>query len=76
MLAELEEILMEMRAEIVKVREANREHSRHERSDEYAQNTMYITGVYKGMSIVSDFVRKEINQMDKWADLKSKEIND
>jgi len=67
-LAEMEQILNDLREEIEVTREKNREFSRQNQNDEYAQNTMYMVGIYKSMSIISDFIRRELKMMDKWAD--------
>ncbi len=75
MLAELEQILNKMRAEIVDVREQNRKHSRKHNNDVYAENTMYIAGIYKAMSIISDFIRQELDLLDKWSDEEEKRIS-
>ena len=52
MLAELEQILNKMRDEIVQTREQNRKHGREHSNEVYAENTMYIAGIYKAMSII------------------------
>ena len=75
MLAELEQILNELREEIRVTREKNREYSRQNKNTEYSQNTMYMVGIYKSMSIISDFIKRELKIMDKWADKESKRIN-
>ncbi len=75
MLAELEQILNELREEIRATREKNREYSRRNKNAEYSQNTMYMVGIYKSMSIISDFIKRELKIMDKWADKESKRIN-
>jgi len=74
-LAELEQILNELREEIRATREKNREYSRRNKNAEYSQNTMYMVGIYKSMSIITDFIKKELTIMDKWADKESKRIN-
>tara|TARA_R100000656_G_scaffold92139_1_gene66861 strand:+ start:281 stop:511 length:231 start_codon:yes stop_codon:yes gene_type:complete len=74
-LAELEQILNELREEIRATREKNREFSRQNKNAEYSQNTMYMVGIYKSMSIITDFIKKELTIMDKWADKESKRIN-
>jgi len=74
-LAELEQILNELREEIRATREKNREYSRRNKNAEYSQNTMYMVGIYKSMSIISDFIKRELKVMDKWADEESKRIN-
>jgi|TARA_R110000824_G_scaffold82900_1_gene207975 hypothetical protein len=74
-LAELEQILNELREEIRATREKNREYSRRNKNAEYSQNTMYMVGIYKSMSIISDFIKRELKIMDKWADKESKRIN-
>ena len=75
MLAELEQILNKMRYEITEVREQNRVHSRKNNNEVYAENTMYIAGIYKAMSIVSDFIREELDLLDKWSDAEEKRIS-
>ncbi len=75
MLAELEQVLNKMRDEIVDVREQNRVHSRKNNNEVYAENTMYIAGIYKAMSIISDFIREELDLLDKWSDAEEKRIS-
>lgn len=75
MLAELEQILNKMRDEITEVREQNRVHSRKNNNEVYAENTMYIAGIYKAMSIISDFIREELDLLDKWSDAEEKRIS-
>ena len=75
MLAELEQILNKMRDEIMEVREQNRVHSRKNNNEVYAENTMYIAGIYKAMSIISDFIREELDLLDKWSDAEEKRIS-
>ena len=75
MLAELEQILNKMRDEITEVREQNRVHSRKNNNEVYAENTMYIAGIYKAMSIVSDFIREELDLLDRWSDTEEKRIS-
>ena len=75
MLAELEQILNKMLDEIMEVREQNRVHSRKNNNEVYAENTMYIAGIYKAMSIISDFIRQELDLLDKWSDEKQKGIS-
>ncbi len=75
MLAELEQILNKMRDEIMEVREQNRVHSRKNNNEVYAENTMYIAGIYKAMSIISDFIRQELDLLDTWSDEKQKGIS-
>ena len=41
----------------------------------YAENTMYIAGIYKAMSIISDFIRQELDLLDKWSDSEEKRIS-
>lgn len=76
MLAELEDILTELRAEVKNAREKNRGFSRMNKNIEYAEQTMYIAGIYKSMSVISDFVRKELQELDKWSDEQSTQVND
>ena len=75
MLAELEQILNKMRDEIMEVREQNRVHSRKNNNEVYAENTMYIAGIYKAMSIISDFIRQELDLLDKGSDSEEKRIS-
>ena len=76
MLAELEQVLDKLRDEIVVTREKNRDFLRKNHGDDYAQNTLYIVGLYKAMSIVSGLIRAELDAMDIWADNESGRIND
>ena len=76
MLAELEDILTELRAEVKNAREKNRGFSRMNKNIEYAEQTMYIAGIYKSMSVISDFIRKVVQELDKWSDEQSTQIND
>lgn len=76
MLAELEDILTELRAEVKNAREKNRGFSRMNKNVEYAEQSMYIAGIYKSMSVISDFIRKEVQELDKWSDEQSTQIND
>lgn len=76
MLAELEDILTELRAEVKNAREKNRGFSRMNKNIEYAEQTMYIAGIYKSMSVISDFIRKEVQELDKWSDEQSTQVND
>ena len=39
------------------------------------KNTMYLAGLYKGLSIITDHVRDELNELDKWADDKQNDIS-
>jgi hypothetical protein len=75
-LAELEDILTELRAEVKNAREKNRGFSRMNKNIEYAEQTMYIAGIYKSMSVISDFIRKEVQELDKWSDEQSTQVND
>ena len=76
MLAELEEILTELRAEVQATRDKNREYSRMNKNVEYAEQTMYVAGIYKSMSVISDYIRRELNELDKWSELEFKRISD
>ena len=76
MLAELEQVLEKLRDEVNIAREKNRRLSRNNQNDDYSQNTMYMVGIYKAMSIVSDIIRSELDAMDMWSDDESKRIND
>ena len=76
MLAELEQVLEKLRDEISITREKNRGFSRNNQNDDYAQNTMYMVGIYKAMSIISDLIRSELDAMDIWSDDESERIND
>ena len=71
----MEQILNKMRDEIMEVREQNRVHSRKNNNEVYAENTMYIAGIYKAMSIISDFIRQELDLLDKWSDSEEKRIS-
>jgi hypothetical protein len=75
-LAELEQVLDKLRDEISVTREKNRGFSRNNQNNDYSQNTMYMVGIYKAMSIVSDLIRAELDAMDMWSDDESKRIND
>jgi|TARA_Y100000310_G_C20488778_1_gene718097 hypothetical protein len=75
-LAELEQVLEKLRDEVNIVREKNRRLSRNNQNDDYSQNTMYMVGIYKAMSIVLDIIRSELDAMDMWSDDESKRIND
>ena len=75
MLTELEQILNKMRNEIQDVREQNKKHSRKNKNTIYAENTMYIAGIYKAMSIISDFIGDELNELDKWSDKEEKKLS-
>mgnify|MGYP000167903170 FL=1 len=76
MLAELEQVLEKLRDEISITREKNRGFSRNNQNDDYSQNTMYMVGIYKAMSIISDLIRSELDAMDIWSDDESERIND
>ena len=76
MLAELEEILAELRAEVQAIRDKNREYSRMNKNVEYAEQTMYVAGIYKSMSVISDYIRRELKELDKWSELEFKRISD
>jgi len=75
-LAELEQVLKKLRDEIDITREKNRGFSRNNQNDDYSQNTMYMVGIYKAMSIISDLIRSELDAMDMWSDDESERIND
>jgi|TARA_R110000765_G_scaffold288325_1_gene384616 hypothetical protein len=75
-LAELEQVLEKLRDEIRVTREKNRGFSRSNQNGDYAQNTMYMVGIYKAMSIVSDLIRSELDEMDMWSDDESERISD
>jgi|TARA_Y100000401_G_C8218219_1_gene171922 cysteine sulfinate desulfinase/cysteine desulfurase-like protein len=74
-LAELEQILKKMRNEIQDVREQNKKNSREKKNTMYAENTMYIAGLYKAMSIISDFIKDELDELDKWSDKEEKKLS-
>ena len=76
MLAELEQVLDKLRDEIDITRNKNRDFLRNNHGDDYAQNTMYMVGIYKAMSIVLDIIRSELDAMDMWSDDESERIND
>jgi|TARA_R110000787_G_scaffold128675_1_gene240440 hypothetical protein len=75
-LAELEDILNELRAEVDDTRKKNKGFSRMNKNVEYAEHTMYIAGIYKSMSVISDHIRKELKELDKWSEAESKRISD
>tara|TARA_R110002153_G_scaffold437_3_gene2052 strand:- start:3144 stop:3374 length:231 start_codon:yes stop_codon:yes gene_type:complete len=75
-LAELEDILNELRAEVKEARDKNRGFSRMNKNVEYAEQTMYIAGIYKSMSVISDYIRRELKELDKWSEVESKRISD
>ena len=64
MIGELNEVMDEIRVEIGKTREENKDYS----GDRYAENTMYIAGLYKAMSIMSNKIRVELDALDKCSD--------
>lgn len=72
MIGELNEVMNEIRVEIDKVRKENRSHS----DSRYAENTMYIAGLYKAMSIMSSRIRKELDELDKWSDSQNDILKD
>ena len=76
MLAELEQVLGKLREEVNVSREKNRALSRMNQNEDYAKNTMYMVGIYKAMSIVSDLMRAELDEMDIWANDESERISD
>tara|TARA_R100001377_G_scaffold41219_1_gene23179 strand:+ start:352 stop:582 length:231 start_codon:yes stop_codon:yes gene_type:complete len=75
-LGELEKILAELREEINSSREKNRSFSRMNKNAEYAEHTMYIAGIYKSMSVISDHIRAELKSLNKWSEMESKRISD
>jgi|TARA_R110000765_G_scaffold377815_1_gene468763 hypothetical protein len=75
-LAELEQVLDKLRDEIDIAREKNRVFSKKNRDLDYANNTMYMAGIYKAMSVVSDLIRCQLDELDIWADKESKRISD
>ena len=75
MLGEYERILKDIRRETDVVREENRKNAKKNNSHQYSQNTMYMAGLYKAMSIVSDHIKRELNEYDKWADDKENDIS-
>lgn len=72
MIGELNEVMNEIRAEIKKVRQENKNHS----DKRYAENTMYIAGLYKAMSLMSVRIRKELDELDKWSDAQNNTFKD
>ena len=76
MLVLVETILEKIRNEITNVREENKAHSRANRNENYSENTMYMAGLYKALSIVVDSIEEEYKALNKWADEESKQIND
>jgi len=74
-LGEYERILKDIRHETDVVREENRKNARKNNSHQYSQNTMYMAGLYKAMSIVSDHIKRELSEYDKWADEHDNDIS-
>ena len=72
MIGELNEVMDEIRVEIGKTRKENKNYS----DSRYAENTMYIAGLYKAMSIMSKKIRSELDALDRWADAESKQLKD
>ncbi len=72
MIGELNEVMDELRVEIGKTRKENKNYS----DSRYAENTMYIAGLYKAMSIMSKKIRSELDALDRWADAESKQLKD
>ena len=72
MIGELNEVMNEIRAEIKKARQENKNHS----DKRYAENTMYIAGLYKAMSLMSVRIRKELDELDKWSDAQNNTFKD
>ena len=68
MLGEYERILKDIRHETDVVREENRKNARKNNSHQYSQNTMY-------MGIVSDHIKRELSEYDKWADEHDNDIS-
>ena len=71
-IGELNEVMDEIRVEIGKTRKENKNYS----DSRYAENTMYIAGLYKAMSIMSKKIRSELDALDRWADAESKQLKD
>jgi len=46
------------------------------RDENYSENTVYMAGLYKALSIVVDSIEEEYKALNKWADEESKQIND
>ena len=68
-------IIEQIQSEIVRIREANKKLLLKNSTLQYAENTMYLAGLYKGLSIVTDHVRDELKELDKWADDKQNDIS-
>ena len=75
MLANYDKIIEQIQAEIVRIREANKKLLLKNSTLQYAENTMYLAGLYMGLSIVTDNVRDELKELDKWADDKQNDIS-
>ena len=75
MLANYDKIIEQIQAEIVRIREANKKLLLKNSTLQYAENTMYLADLYKGLSIVTDHVRDELKELDKWADDKQNDIS-
>jgi|TARA_R100001129_G_scaffold78646_1_gene53500 hypothetical protein len=74
-LANYDKIIEQIQAEIKRIREANKKLLLKNSTLQYAENTMYLAGLYKGLSIITDHVRDELNELDKWADDKQNDIS-
>jgi hypothetical protein len=61
---ELNDVMDDLRAEVDRTRDENKEY----KGSRYAENTMYMAGLYKAMSIVSSRIRSELDELDKWSD--------
>jgi hypothetical protein len=61
---ELNDVMDDLRAEVDRTRDENKEY----KGNRYAENTMYMAGLYKAMSIVSSRIRSELDELDKWSD--------
>ncbi len=64
MIRELNDVMDDLRAEVDRTRDENKEY----KGNRYAENTMYMAGLYKAMSIVSSRIRRELDELDKWSD--------
>ena len=75
MLANYDKIIEQIQTEIKRIRDANKKLLLKNSTLQYAENTMYLAGLYKGLSIITDHVRDELNQLDKWAEDKQNDIS-
>lgn len=64
MIRELNEVMDDLRTEVNRTRDENKQY----KEERYAENTMYMAGLYKAMSIVSGRIRSELDELDKWSE--------